>query len=146
MSLEFPRIKAGRERNRLHAGAARGEAEAAQLVLRPDANLQQLTVAASALEGPGGARLPAEQVDLLRVGYVAVERPSDPSGAAAPWPDPLLPLTGAITVAAGTNQPARSHSRRRARCPLIQRNRLCPLIAGWYLSIRCPWQSIRSAT
>lgn len=85
--------------------AARNEAEAAQIVLRPSAELRGLTAAAEDLRGPGGATLPATAVEVLRVRYVPVTRPTDRVGVAAPWPDPLPPFREPIDLAAGRNQP-----------------------------------------
>jgi hypothetical protein len=85
--------------------AAKNEAEAAQVVLRPAEALRGLTVRAEALAGPGGAVLAAENIDILRVRYVNVTQPTDAAGTAAPWPDPLPPLAGPIDLEAGKNQP-----------------------------------------
>ncbi|MCC6490850.1 MAG: DUF4091 domain-containing protein [Candidatus Hydrogenedentes bacterium] len=85
--------------------AAQNEAEAAQVVLRPSRALKGLSAAVDPLQGPGGAVLPAEQVEILRVRYVDVTRPTDASSTAAPWPDPLPPLTGPIDLNADLNQP-----------------------------------------
>ncbi len=85
--------------------AARNEAEAAQLVIRPESPLRGLTVSMSDLAGPRGVVLPATAVDILRARYVDVARPTDGVGVAAPWPDPLPPFTAPIDVDAGVNQP-----------------------------------------
>ncbi|MFO7774247.1 MAG: DUF6067 family protein, partial [Candidatus Hydrogenedentota bacterium] len=85
--------------------AARNEAEAAQFVLRPEQELRNVTVTPGALEGPGDARLEADVIDVLEVGYVPVQQPTDERGVAAPWPDPLPPLTEPIDLAADQNQP-----------------------------------------
>ena len=42
---------------------------------------------------------------MLRVRYVDVVFPTDETGVAAPWPDPLPPFREPIDVAAGANQP-----------------------------------------
>jgi len=84
---------------------ARGEAEAAQLVVRPKERLQGFTAAAAALQGPGGAEIPASAVDLLRVAYVPVRLPTDAVGLAAAWPDPLPPLRTPLALDARVNQP-----------------------------------------
>ncbi|HQM48060.1 MAG TPA: DUF6067 family protein [Candidatus Hydrogenedentes bacterium] len=84
---------------------ARNETEAVQLVISPQQTVKGLTVTPSELEGPGGAKLPASAVEVLRVRYVDVQTPTDETGVAAPWPDPLPPLRGPIEVAAGENQP-----------------------------------------
>ncbi|MBP8127956.1 MAG: DUF4091 domain-containing protein [Candidatus Hydrogenedentes bacterium] len=89
----------------LRIQAARNETEAAQLVVRPSMGLQGLTATAGPLDGPGGARIGTENIDVLRVRYVPVTRPTDRTGAVAPWPDPLPPFSGPITVAANKNQP-----------------------------------------
>ena len=85
--------------------AARNEAEAAQLVVRPATPLKGLTLRADALTGPGGATIPASNVELLEVRYVNVERPTDKSSVAGLWPDPLPPLKGPLDLEANRNQP-----------------------------------------
>jgi len=85
--------------------AAKNEAEAAQVVVRPREALRGLTVKAEALKGPGGAVISAANIDILRVRYVPVTQPTDSTGTVAPWPDPLPPLTGPIDLEAGKNQP-----------------------------------------
>ncbi|MCC6697838.1 MAG: DUF4091 domain-containing protein [Candidatus Hydrogenedentes bacterium] len=85
--------------------AAQNEAEAAQVVLRPSRPINGLTATVEPLQGPGGAVLPAEQIEVLRVRYVDVTRPTDATGAAAPWPDPLPRFTAPIDLAPGENQP-----------------------------------------
>ncbi len=85
--------------------AARNEAEAAQLVIRPKVALSNLTVYAGQLKGPGGAVIPAQNVDVLEVRYVKVELPTDKSSVAGLWPDPLPPLRGPIDLEANKNQP-----------------------------------------
>ncbi|MBM4020091.1 MAG: DUF4091 domain-containing protein, partial [Planctomycetes bacterium] len=86
--------------------AARNEAEAAQVVVRAhEKPLRGLTVKAEALKGPGVAVLPAENIDILRVGYVNIVHPTDHTGCVGPWPDPLPPVAGPIDVQPGCNQP-----------------------------------------
>jgi len=85
--------------------AARNEAEAAQLVIRPKRTIKNFRVTAEALSGPGGATIPATRIEVLRVGYVPVTQPTDHTGAVGDWPDPLPPLTGPIDLPAGRNQP-----------------------------------------
>jgi hypothetical protein len=84
---------------------ARNEREAAQLVVQPGSDLTGFTATAGPLTGPGGSQIPAECVEVLRVRYVTVERPSDGWGASAPWPDPLPPFQGPLTLSANKNQP-----------------------------------------
>jgi len=85
--------------------AARNEAEAAQLVVRPMVFLSGFTVRPEALTGPAGAVIPAENVEVLKVQYVNVTQPTDKSSVPGPWPDPLLPLRRPINLEAGKNQP-----------------------------------------
>jgi len=85
--------------------AARNEVEAAQLVLRPREALRGLVAIAEPLRGPGGVTIPAGNVEVLRVRYVNVTQPTDATGVAAPWPDPLPPFRAPVDVAAKTNQP-----------------------------------------
>ena len=85
--------------------AARNEAEAAQFVLRPAAELRGLQAIATDLKGPGGVVIPAGSVEVLRVRYVHVSRPTDGTGAVGDWPDPLPPLAGPLDIPAGRNQP-----------------------------------------
>jgi hypothetical protein len=85
--------------------AARNEAEAAQLVVRPTAPLKALTLRPGELTGPGGAAIPAQNVEVLKVRYVNVERPTDKSAAPGLWPDPLPPLKGPIDLEPNKNQP-----------------------------------------
>ncbi len=89
----------------LRIETAQNEAEAAQLVLRPKKDLKDARLSCSGLEGPGGARLTPEMVDILRVRYVPVSMPTDNTGVAAPWPDPLPPITGPMDLAGGENHP-----------------------------------------
>ncbi len=85
--------------------AAGDEREAAQLVVRPTRKLRRLWAKPQDLSGPGGSRIEAGQIEILRVAYVPVAQPSDYSGAAALWPDPLPLLDRPIEVPAHTNQP-----------------------------------------
>jgi hypothetical protein len=85
--------------------AARNEAEAAQLVVRPTVSLNGLTVRAGVLTGRGGATISAENVEVLKVRYVNVTKPTDKSSVPGLWPDPLPPLKGPIDLEPGKNQP-----------------------------------------
>ena len=85
--------------------AARNEAEAAQIVLRPRRALAGLTATAGELRGPGGAVIPAGHVEVLRVRYVDIALPTDPTGVADLWPDPLPPFRGPVDVEADENTP-----------------------------------------
>lgn len=85
--------------------AARGEAEAVQLVIRSTRELSGLTVRATDLSGSGSSLIPARFIDLLRVHYVNVTLPTDDSSPGGDWPDPLPPWRRGVTVPARQNQP-----------------------------------------
>lgn len=89
----------------IEVAAAANEAEAVQLVVRPARPLAGLTVTAGTLTGPAGAKIGAEQIDILRVRYVSVVQPTDASATAGLWPDPLPPLAGPVTAEADQNLP-----------------------------------------
>lgn len=90
--------------NALEMSLAANETEAMQLILRAVEPLADIKVAVGDLCGTGGV-IPAKCVDVLRVGYVNVVKPSDSAGCRGLWPDPLPPQTGNLSVAAGDNQP-----------------------------------------
>ena len=85
--------------------AARNEVEAAQLVIRPAISLKALSVRASTLTGPAGAVIPANNVDVLKVQYVDVTRPTAKSSVPGLWPDPLPAIKAPFTLIANKNQP-----------------------------------------
>ena len=71
--------------------AAKGEYEPFQLVIAPKRDLKNVSVRISALQASRGETIPAEAVDVCRVGYVNVTTPTDEIGCAGEWPDPLPP-------------------------------------------------------
>jgi hypothetical protein len=83
---------------------ARNEWEATQLVVAPNEALSNLTVTVSDL-AYGRSKIPRENVDILRVGYVPVTKRTDRTGTLADWPDPLLPQAQPLLLPAGVNQP-----------------------------------------
>ena len=86
--------------------SAKNGTAAAQVVIRPSGKaLKGLTAKAEALKGPGGATIPAEAVEILRVQYVNITQPTDSTGCVGEWPDPLPPLKGPIDCEAGKSQP-----------------------------------------
>ncbi len=87
---------------------AANEAEAVQLVITPEQALREVKVSLGTLvTSKGGVELPGIAFDILRVGYVPVERPTDKTGCAALWPDPLPPQSKSVPCAipARANQP-----------------------------------------
>lgn len=83
-------LPASTERARhLRLNAARGECEAAQLIVSaPGAPVRSLSVKAEPLQAED-AVLP---VTLYRVGFVKVTTPSNTEGDVGEWPDPLIPV------------------------------------------------------
>ena len=72
--------------------AARNECEPFQIALYGGlSGVRGVTASLSDLSGPGGARIPAENVWLYRVDLVEVTKPSGSIGAVGTWPDPLVP-------------------------------------------------------
>ncbi|MEN6574733.1 MAG: glycoside hydrolase domain-containing protein [Phycisphaerales bacterium] len=102
--------------------AAKNEVEAAQLVIRPKAAIQGLSVTPGALSGPAGATIPAACVEILEVRYVNVTQTSDRSAVAGYWPDPLPPIDKSMNLEAGKNQPfwVRVHVPRNARAGIYE--------------------------
>ncbi len=85
--------------------AARNDFEAVQVVVRPKKGLRQLTAAIDGLSGPHGASISAGHIQVLRVYYHFVGRPTDRTGVRDWWPDALPPLDKPLDLAAGWNQP-----------------------------------------
>ncbi len=89
----------------LYISAASAESEAVQLVLTPRQTLRNFRASTSDLQSDTGALIAAAQISLLRVDYVPINQPTDASGAADLWPDPLPALPDASDIPAGENQP-----------------------------------------
>ena len=92
----------------LSLAMAANEAEAAQLVVSPKEALEDVRVetVGSLVCRTTGREMPSSAVEVLRVGYVPVDVPTDEVGCRALWPDPLPPQDGSpLAVAAGEHQP-----------------------------------------
>lgn len=84
------------------------EAEAVQLVVFARKPLADIRVKLGVWPASkSGEEIPSVAFDILRVGYVPVMQPSDSSGCAALWPDPLPPQGEdfRLAVPASANQP-----------------------------------------
>ena len=103
---KIPRFRALPEKvaKSLAIRTAKNECEATQLVLTPNVALTNVLIETSPLIF-GRSRIPAEAIEVLRVGYVPVQLPTDATGCKGLWPDPLLPQEGRLDVPAGENQP-----------------------------------------
>ena len=98
---------AGGARPLIRLSAARNERESFQIVLSPRKAVEKVSVKVSDLRGPRDAKIPAGNIEVCRVGYVRVESPTDETGIAADWPDPLPPLAPdeEFTPQTGANTP-----------------------------------------
>lgn len=88
----------------LSVRAARGESEAAQLVLTPHWDGALIEAKAGPLRDRRG-REAAIAVELLEVAYVKVTRPTDNTCEPGWYPDPLPPLQFPLRLTRGLNQP-----------------------------------------
>jgi Domain of unknown function (DUF4091) len=84
--------------------AARGEDEAAQVILRPDVDADLLSASVGALEKTGSTNTPIS-ARLDEVAYVEVKRPTDKTCLPGWYPDPLPPLRTPLRLHAAQNQP-----------------------------------------
>jgi hypothetical protein len=100
-------VPGGSTRSLIRLSAARNESESFQIVLKPRQTVEQISVTATDLRGPRGAKIAKENIGVCRVAYVKVETPTDATGVAAEWPDPLPPLApgGEFTPEVGRNTP-----------------------------------------
>ena len=88
----------------IRLSAAANEFEPVQVVFRPDADKQTVSLEVGELKGDA-AIIPASAIEVRVVEYVDVETPTDAFGATGPYPDPLPLLDVPVAVAAGQNQP-----------------------------------------
>lgn len=89
----------------LSISTARNEAEAAQLIICPQREMQGVTLSSSPLTGPGNAIIPAQNVELLRVHYSEIQIKTDMTSILGFWPDALPPVKPNLTLMKGCNQP-----------------------------------------
>ncbi|MBN1851378.1 MAG: hypothetical protein JW829_01590, partial [Pirellulales bacterium] len=85
--------------------AAVNEAEAAQLVICPQRPIQGLKIQATDLCSADGQCISSSAIQIQRVRYVPITQPTDSTGTAGPWPDPLPPLRDGEDLAANCNFP-----------------------------------------
>jgi len=88
----------------ISVSAAKGEFEAAQVVLRPTHDGRLLGAKVGPLRGVGREVGPIS-VGMDEVAYVRVTQPTDGSCLAGFYPDPLPPLRTPLELHAGQNQP-----------------------------------------
>ena len=104
---KIPRSAVARtgEASPLRIELASNEVEACQLVILPKTDLKNFLAQSQTLRGPGGAAIPASQIEILRVGYVPITQISDEEGCVDLWPDPLPPLKNPIDLEKGKSHP-----------------------------------------
>jgi hypothetical protein len=84
---------------------AANETEAVQLVVNPTKQLREFKAISTELSGPGGVKIPAENVEILRVEYVDIDTPTDGVGVSDQWPDPLPPQDAPLNLEPAINYP-----------------------------------------
>ena len=88
----------------LAISAARGEYEAAQLILRPERDGSLLAASSAPLKNDRGESAPIS-ITLNEEAYVHVTQATDAVGAPGWYPDPLPPLMMPLELRAGLNRP-----------------------------------------
>jgi hypothetical protein len=61
------------------------------VVTANEEDMENIDLEVAGLVGPGGARIPADQITLYREGFLNVFYLSDVQGRLGEWPDPLIP-------------------------------------------------------
>lgn len=84
---------------------ARGEYEAAQIVLKPERDAQLLAVSVGEFRNPDGTTVDGLTVRWDEVRYVHVTQPTDSTCVRGWYPDPLPPLRAPLRLDGGKNQP-----------------------------------------
>jgi hypothetical protein len=99
----LPSAKSG-ELLSVQVSAARGEYEAAQVILRPEQAATLLSAQVAAFKSGTKTDAPIT-ASLYEVAYVPVQHPTDATGYRDAFPDPLPPLRLPLTLAPGKSQP-----------------------------------------
>ena len=105
LARSCPAPKAGKES--ISISAAANEREAVQLAFRPQKGKMRVRIKISDLENSEtGAKITSENVEMFRVGYVPISRPTDALGERGDWPDPLFRMeSGEFEAAGNSTQP-----------------------------------------
>ncbi len=82
--------------------SASNEYEPFQLVIRTETDLDSCRISVSDLIS-GGHSVDAQNIEIRRLEYVKVTKPTDSYGYAGLWPDPLPAIDGPLTVHSGEN-------------------------------------------
>lgn len=95
------------EKESISISAAANEREAVQLAFRPQKEKMRVRIKISDLENSEtGAKITSENVEMFRVGYVPISRPTDALGERGDWPDPLFRMkSGEFEAAGNSTQP-----------------------------------------
>lgn len=89
----------------IYINAAKNEYEPFQLVLRPDMDMENISIKVEDLANSDGQAISKDNIDISLVNYVYVKVPTDKVGCVGYWPDPLPPYKKPFSVDAGQNQP-----------------------------------------
>jgi hypothetical protein len=100
----FPTV-GDRQPSIVRLALARGESEAAQVVLKPALDSQLLGVTIGTFRDADGRVIQGLDARIEEVGYVSVTRPTDGSSLRGEYPDPLPPLKTPLRLNGGENQP-----------------------------------------
>ncbi len=90
------------EKARIYLSAAGNEYEPFQVVLNPDHTISDLYFSISDLIN-GENTIKSSNVEVRRVEYVYISKPTDSYGHKGLWPDPLPELSGPVTADSATN-------------------------------------------
>ncbi len=82
---------------------ARNEREAVQLVVRPARRIEDVRVTCSGLEPWEGAGMAPIEVEILEVMYLDIAQATDRASEKGLWPDPLIPITGPLSLDPDSN-------------------------------------------
>ncbi len=91
------------ETNCAYVAVARHEYEAFQIVLRPQTDMHNITVHFVPSSDNAKRLFSAKNVSISLVEYVEIKKTTDEYGTLGWWPDPLPPLTKAISIKSGLN-------------------------------------------
>lgn len=85
--------------------SAKNEFESFQLVLSPNADMENISVVVNGFANKSGLTIPAENISVRKVEYVHITKPSGIRHKAGWYPDPLPLLEKPFSVKAGVHTP-----------------------------------------
>jgi len=97
-------VEPGGQAQGVFISSAANETESAQLVIRSKNDIKNLRFIVSELKDESGSVISPNAVSICFVDYVNITRPTDKSGKAGMWPDPILPMRYFKGIKANTTQ------------------------------------------